>query len=113
MGAWWATAVGAYVLLCLPLLLVDVPPLTDFPNHMARMDILAQLGHEPFLTQVYHARWKVIPNLAIDSFMPWLVTVLPVYVAGRLLLALILLLDLAGVAACAAALHGRRTWWSL
>ena len=111
--AWWATAVGAYVLLCLPLLLVDVPPLTDYPNHMARMDILAQLGREPFLTQVYQARWEVIPDLAIDSFMPWLVTVLPVDVAGRLLLAAILLLDLAGVTACAAALHGRRTWWSL
>jgi hypothetical protein len=39
--------------------------------------------------------------------------VLPVYVAGRLLLALILLLDMAGVIACATALHGRRTWWSL
>ena len=111
--AWWATAVGAYILLCLPLLLVDVPPLTDYPNHMARMDILAQLGREPFLTQVYQARWEVIPDLAIDAFMPWLVTVLPVDVAGRLLLAAILLLDLAGVTACAAALHGRRTWWSL
>lgn len=104
---------GAYALLCLPLLLVDVPPLTDFPNHMARMDILAQLGREPFLTQVYRANWKMIPDLAIDCFMPWLLSVLPVYVAGRLLLALILLLDMAGVIACAAALHGRQTWWSL
>src|SRR5271170_4992825 len=68
--AWRATFVGAFVLLCLPLLVVDVPPLTDYANHMARVDILAHLGDDPFLSQVYKTKWEIIPDLAIDSFMP-------------------------------------------
>jgi hypothetical protein len=111
--AWWGAAAAAWALICLPLLLVDVPPLTDYPNHLARMDVLANMARVPFLASVYEARWSVIPDLAIDSFMPWVVSVVPVHTAGRMLLALILLLDVAGAAACAAVLHGRRTWWSL
>jgi hypothetical protein len=102
----------AWLALCLPLLVVDVPPLGDYPNHLARAFVLAHLG-DPAFAPVYMSNWSIIPDLAIDSFMPWLVTVLPVHVAGRLLLALILGLELLGATACAAALHGGRTWWSL
>jgi hypothetical protein len=118
--AWWLALAAASLALCLPLLLVDVPPLGDYPNHLARAFVLAHLD-DPTLASafattfnaVYHPNWAIIPDLAIDSFMPWLLTVLPVHVAGRLLLALILTLDLLGAAACAAALHRGRTWWSL
>ncbi len=89
-----------------------MPPLGDYPNHLARAVVLAHLD-DPAFAPVYKSNWAIIPDLAIDSFMPWLVTVLPVHVAGRMLLALILGLELLGATACAAALHGGRTWWSL
>ena len=111
--AWLAAAFVAWIALCVPLLFVDVPPLADYPNHMARMDVLARLPADPVLADIYVTHWAVIPDLAIDSFMPFLLAVLPVHVAGRMLLALILLLDMVGVIACAACLHGRRTWWSI
>ena len=110
--AWWATFLAAWLALCVPLFLVDVPPLGDYPNHLARMVVLAHIG-APAFAPVYAANWAVIPDLAIDGWMPWLLRILPVHVAGRLLLAVILLLHLAGATGCAAAFHGQRTAWSL
>jgi hypothetical protein len=112
-GIWWLALVSAWLLLCAPLLLVDLPPLTDYPNHLARMVVLSRLGDDPFLSLYYAAAWGIIPDLAIDAFMPALLGVMPAPVAGKAVLAGILLLDVAGAAAYAAAIHGRRTWWSL
>jgi hypothetical protein len=111
--AWWTVFFGSWVLLCGPLLVVTVPPLADYPNHMVRMDIIAELARNPGLARMFQLHWGIIPDLAIDAFMPFVVGVLPLAIAGRLLLALILLLEVAGATACAAALHGGRTWWSL
>jgi hypothetical protein len=113
VGAWWLALVAAWLALCLPLLVVDLPPLTDYPNHLARMVILSRLGDDPLLSSFYEVRWGIIPDLAIDTFMPTLVGALSPVVAGKLLLAGILLLDVAGAATYAAIIHGRRTWWSL
>jgi hypothetical protein len=112
-AAWWIALVAAWIALCVPLLLVDLPPLNDYPNHLARMVVLSRLGADPVLASMYQTNWGIIPDLAIDSFMPTLVTVMPPLLAGKLLLAAILLLDVVGAAAYAAAVHGRRTWWAL
>jgi hypothetical protein len=112
-GAWWLALVAAWFALCLPLLLVDLPPLTDYPNHLARMIVLSRIGDDPLFSSFYEVRWGTIPDLAIDAFMPTLVAALPPPVAGKLLLAGILLLNVAGAATYAATIHERRTWWAL
>ena len=112
-GAWWIALFAAWIALCVPLLLVELPPLNDYPNHLARMVVLSRIGDDPVLASMYRTNWGIIPDLAIDSFMPALVKVIPPLVAGKLLLAGILLLDIVGAAAYAAAVHGRRTWWAL
>lgn len=111
--AWWGTLVAAWIVLCIPLLLVDVPPLADYPNHLARMDVLAHRRDVPFLADMVSTRWGIIPDLAMDSFMPGVLAMLPVHVAGRLLIAVMLLLTVMGAVSCATVLHGRRTWWSI
>jgi hypothetical protein len=35
--AWWSVLAGTCAVLLAPLFLVDVPPLLDYPNHLARM----------------------------------------------------------------------------
>jgi hypothetical protein len=97
--------------LVLPLLTVDVPPLLDYPNHLGRIFVLAALPTDPVLAQFYTARWSIIPNLALDLAGPPLLHVLPVHVAGRLLIAAALLLPVFGTVAYNTALGGR--WWSL
>jgi hypothetical protein len=96
-----------------PLMLVDVPPLLDYPNHLARAYVLAQGADNPWLSRMYVPHWAVIPNLAVDLILPPIIRLLPVHVAGRLLLALSMLLPVLGIVLYSRALFGRWSWWPL
>jgi hypothetical protein len=66
----------------MPTLLVDIPAMADYPNHLARMHVLADAGtsnENPF----YEVRFALYPNLAIDLIVPQLGRVLNVEIAMR------------------------------
>ena len=107
---WWIALLGLCAVLLAPLLVVDVPPLLDYPNHLARVFVLASLPYDPELAKFYAPRWTVIPNLALDMVAPALLQFLPVHVVGRLLIAAAVLLPVLGTIAYNTALGGR--WWS-
>jgi hypothetical protein len=107
---WWAVLAGLCVVLLAPLLVVDVPPLLDYPNHLARAFVLASLPGDPVLARFYAPHWSIIPNLALDLIAPPLMHVLPVHVVGRLLIAAAVLLPVLGTVAYNTAIGGR--WWS-
>jgi hypothetical protein len=109
----WLAFLALIVVLILPFFLVDVPPVQDYPNHLARLYVLAFGAGDPILSAIYAPRWSIIPNLALDLIGPPLLHVLPVHVAGRLLLAAALLLPLLGVAAYHRAAFGVRSYWPL
>ncbi len=100
------------LLLAAPLLLVDVPPLLDYPNHLARLFLLAQGADDPVMAPMFAVHWAIIPNLAIDLIGPPLLRVLPVHLAGRLVAALALLLPVLGVLAYSRAVFGRVQPWA-
>jgi len=108
---WWAALTGVCAVLLVPLLVVDVPPLLDYPNHLARAFVLASLPDDAMLARFYAAHWSIIPNLALDLIAPPMLLVLPVHVVGRLLIALAVLLPVCGTVAYNTALGGR--WWAL
>ena len=110
---WWACLAVLCLALVFPLLLVDVPPLLDYPNHLARMMVLAADGTDPILARFYTPHWGIIPDLAIDVIGPPLMWFLPVHVAGRIVLAIVVLLPVFGTVAYSRAVLGRRTWWPL
>ena len=110
MRCWIA---GVAALLLAPLLLVDIPPLLDYPNHLARLFLLAHGRDDAILAPMFMVRWGVIPNLAIDLIGPPLIRWLPVHIAGRLLLAMVLLLPFAGVLALQFVLFRRVHPWAL
>lgn len=112
-AGWWGCVAGAAIVLLAPLLVVDVPPVLDYPNHLARMVVLAFASTDPVLSRMYSVQWSIIPNLAIDLVVPALLHVLPVHVAGRMMLAAVLLLPAAGVLAYHRALFGHRSLWPL
>jgi hypothetical protein len=89
-----------------PVFLVEVPALVDYPNHLARMHILASLGGSPDLQAIYAANWSVLPNLAMDAIVPWLGKVVGIAMAGKLFVALTLVLLVAGTLALGRAIHG-------
>ncbi len=106
---WWLALLGLCAALTAPLLVVDVPPLLDYPNHLARAFVLASLPEDTVLGAFYVPHWSVIPNLALDVLAPPLMHVLPVHVVGRLTIALAMLLPVLGTVAYNTALGGR--WW--
>jgi hypothetical protein len=64
--AWWLALTTLCLVLLAPLLIVDVPPLLDYPNHLARAFVLASLPADPILARFYAAHWSIIPNLGLD-----------------------------------------------
>jgi hypothetical protein len=110
---WTCFAVFLSIVTLAPLLVIDVPPIQDYPNHLARLVILALGAGDPVLSHMYRTHWRIIPNLAIDLLMPPLLQVLPVYLAGRLLLALVLLFPSVGVVIYSRTLFRRHLVWPL
>jgi hypothetical protein len=97
----------------IPILLVEIPPLADYPNHMARMHILADAGRSPVLTQYYEIHWNILPNLAMDVIVPPLAQFMPLETAGKVFIGLTLALLALGVMTLHAALHKRWSPWPL
>ena len=112
-SAWWSALIAFCVVLLAPLAVVDVPPLLDYPNHLARAYVVAHGQQDPHLSQMYAPHWAVIPNLAVDLILPPLLSVMPVHIAGRLMLAAALVLPVIGTVLYSHTAFGRRSYWSI
>jgi hypothetical protein len=99
--------------LCAPLLIVGMPPLTDLPNHMVRMMLLAgQLGGSAVASH-YRVHWVFVPNLGMDLLVPPLLHVMSANAAAKLLVAFIVVGWMGGLGLLGRALHGRWSPWFL
>jgi hypothetical protein len=96
-----------------PLLWASIPPLADYPNHLARMWILVHRSEIPELASNYFIHWRLVPNLAMDLVVPTLAKITTVETAGRLFIALTMLTLIGGTVALHRALHGRVGLWPL
>jgi hypothetical protein len=86
-------------------------PLVDYPNHLARMYILAQDGGNETLNQFYRVDWKILPNLAMDFVTPFLARAIGVEAAGKAFLSMTFLVFLGGVVALHYSIHRRYSAW--
>lgn len=101
------------LLLCLPLLSVTYPPLTDYPNHLARVHILNHYDEVPAFRETFDRQFAPIPNLGADLLILLLNQFFGIYAAGRVFLVLTALLFVAGCHLLGGAIHGHRTWLAL
>lgn len=101
-----------FVLAAIPVLLSGVPPLFDYPNHLARMHILIALPHSATLQRFYEIVWRPLPNLAMDALVPPLARLMPLAWAGRIFILLIFFLLAGGVAVLHRVVHGSWSAWS-
>lgn len=79
------------LLAVLPVISVRLPPILDYPNHMARMYLIAALPGATDLAHFYRIVWTPLPDLAIDGVVPLLARAMPVDIAMRLFLGAMLL----------------------
>ncbi len=97
----------------LPVLLCGTLPLFDYPNHLARMHILASLPDSAALQNFYAITWRPLPNLAMDLIVPPLAHLMPLAWAGKVFVLLTLLALAGGVAVLHRVIFGAWSAWSL
>ncbi len=107
----WTLLVG--LVLCTPLLLVGMPPLTDLPNHMVRMMLLAGQLRGSAVASHYRVHWVFVPNLGMDLLVPPLLHLMSANAAAKLLVAFIVVGWMGGLGLLGRALHGRWSPWFL
>lgn len=95
------------VITLLPLIVVPMPGLGDFTNHLARIHVMMEIGHSPDLQRFYEPGWRVAPYFGMDLVVGALARVMPIYIAGRIFLALCVLMPPAAAAAVRYAASGR------
>ncbi|HKT34034.1 MAG TPA: hypothetical protein VJR03_04330 [Nitrospira sp.] len=96
-----------------PIFLASIPPLADYPNHLARVYILDNLGRVPELALYYRDVSAAQPNLTFDCIVSWLARIMSLEMAGKVFLALTITAMVAGVVALHRALHARTSLWPL
>src|SRR6266481_6000487 len=96
-----------------PILSVQVAPMADYVNHLARMHVIAVGDQDPLLSHFYAIHWQVIPNLVMDAIVPPLARLSNVYIAGQIFIALNLFATIGGVMFLHHAWTGRLTAWPL
>ena len=110
-GPQLAILFGAFTLLIsIPIWTHPLPPLSDYVNHLARMQVIATLSKNPQLAQFYQIEWQVIPNLTMDFIVPPLARFMNIYLAGQAYIVTMFALIISGVLMLNRALIGR---WSV
>lgn len=109
----WAAFAALFLVAALPLLSVGLPPLFDYPNHLARMDLLIRLPASEALQRYYELHWRIIPNLGMDLVVPMLARVMPLAWAGKVFTLAALALVAGGAALVHRAAVGRWSLWPL
>jgi hypothetical protein len=109
--AWLQPAITlSFAALLVPLLLAPLPPLTDYPNNLARFWLLAHADRPP-MPGVYAVTWDTLTNIGIDLLAVALSLVAEPEFAGRLITAVGILIVPLGGALLWRALHGRWHGW--
>jgi hypothetical protein len=102
-------AIVLTLLISIPIWTHPLPPLSDYINHLARMQVIATISKNPLLAQFYQIDWQVIPNLTMDMIIPLLARVMKIYAAGQAFMVGMFVLIVSGTLTLNRALIGR---WS-
>ena len=104
----WAGIALAVLLIVsmLPVALADIPAMADYPNHLARMSVLARAGTAA-ANPHFEVAWAPYPNLAMDALVPPLTRLVGVVLATKLFLLVSQLLVVGGAMALSFAVRRR------
>jgi hypothetical protein len=96
------------ILLCaVPLLWPAVPPLVDYPGHLARLRVALDLSHSADLQRFFGFEWKLIGNIGTDLLIVGIGKLIGLEPAAKLVTVLIPTLTGAGLVWLSYEIHGR------
>ena len=102
-----ALFVALTLLISIPIWTHPLPPLSDYVNHLARMQVISELSNNRQISTFYELNWQVIPNLSMDIIVPPLARIVNVYLAGQIFLVFTFALIISGTLMLNRALVGR------
>lgn len=103
---------ASFLTLLAPFLFAEIPPLTDYPNHLARYWLIAGGVHEPALAAFYRIDWfNAVTNVGVDRMVAILAPLASGLALGHLALIAAAVLPPLGILALNQALSGRITPW--
>ncbi len=108
-----AVFAGLLLVALVPIFSVEILPLVDYPNHIARMRILSDYSRSPGLQAIYRIDWALMPNLAMDLIVPQMARFLGVLLAGQIFVAMTLAMIAAGTLLLHRTLFERASLWPL
>ncbi len=104
----------SFLTLLAPFLLGEIPPLTDYPNHLARYWLIAGGASEPALAAFYRIDWfNAVTNVGVDRMVAMLAPVASGFALGHLAVLAAAVLPPLGVLALNHATTGRITAWQV
>jgi hypothetical protein len=109
----WALPLLALLLASLPLALSAVPPLFDYPNHLARADAMSRFYDDPALQSHFQLTSLLVPNVLSDIVLLVLMQEVDPDTAGRILIFVTFALTLGGIVALGLAAYGQVSPWAL
>jgi len=109
----WTFGLLVQLLAAMPVLLVETPPLFDYPNHLSRVHVLLAWDRVAEFRIWFAQSSFLIPNILSDLVLIGLSGLVGVEAAGRCLLVLIQALTLGGIVALGRAATGRAEVWPL
>ncbi|HWE18623.1 MAG TPA: hypothetical protein VG758_15785 [Hyphomicrobiaceae bacterium] len=105
---------AAFAGLAVPVLLAEIPPLLDYPNHLVRLWLIAGGAEIEPLSRMYAVSWtSAHTNVGIDYLAAFLGRIVPAVPLGSFLVLLSLVLPPLGAVALNRALFGGTHWWQI
>lgn len=109
-----AIAVGACLLVLLPVLVNAMPPLVDYPNHVVRFWLLSGGASHPPMSRFFQVDWShTATNIAMDAVAVMLDFVFSAEMTGRIILGLAAVLPPIGMVLVSRQLFGRLSYWHI
>ena len=105
--------IAILAVLAMPFSVDTVPPLLDYPIHLARAYIVMEYDDSPILPKMFNINWRPLPNLASDLTLYWLGKIMTIEEAGRLLACLCVVATFLGVIFLHRINFGEWGWWPL
>jgi hypothetical protein len=104
----------SFATLAAPFLVAQIPPLTDYPNHLARYWLIAGGVRDPALAPYYGVDWSgAVTNVAADAVVALSAPIAPSQVVGRWALLAAAFLPPLGVWALNLAVFRRLSPWQV
>jgi hypothetical protein len=102
-----------FIALCLPIIIVEYPPIVDYPNHLARIFLMNRWSTDPGVSKEFLLQLTPIPNVACDVVIYLLMKLFNIEIAGKIFLILLIALHVYGCHLLAKTIYGTFHWMAI